>query len=106
MVKLLIKIFIFFFPEILHAQNSSDTLQKNAPTNNADDPSQFLTRIEVFNELQRYDKKYRPPTSRLQVYLPAKSPKIPALGVSHIFILGRGACVKRLRKFMDKPPFI
>ena len=24
---------------------------------NADDPSQFLTRIEIFNELQRYNKR-------------------------------------------------
>ena len=35
----------------IYAQSSADSL-KNDPPVNADDPSQFITRIEVFNELQ------------------------------------------------------
>jgi len=53
-------LFIFFFllqTGIMQAQNSSDTIKKQQSHANADDPSQFFTRIEVFNELQRYDKK-------------------------------------------------
>jgi len=38
------------------AQNSPDSLRKEQPQANADDPSNFFTRIEVFNELQYYDK--------------------------------------------------
>jgi hypothetical protein len=40
----------------LQAQNSSDTSKAGHTKANADDPSQFFTRIEVFNELQYYDK--------------------------------------------------
>src|SRR5918993_4811873 len=53
-------LFIFFFLQqtgIMQAQNSSDTTKKQQAHANADDPSQFFTRIEFFNELQRYDKK-------------------------------------------------
>ena len=52
-------LFLFFFLHIngtLHAQNSADTLKQEQLKTNADDPSQFFTRIEVFNELQHYDK--------------------------------------------------
>ncbi len=42
---------------ILQAQDSTGTLKKEPVKPNADDPSNFLTRVEVFNELQRYDKK-------------------------------------------------
>lgn len=38
------------------AQTSSDTLKTENHGAKADDPSQFLTRTEVFNNLQRYDK--------------------------------------------------
>lgn len=38
------------------AQNSSDSLRKDTPMSNADDPSQFITRIEVYNELQYRDQ--------------------------------------------------
>lgn len=41
---------------MLSAQNSPDSLKKQQGLANADDPSQFFTRIEVFNELQYYDK--------------------------------------------------
>jgi hypothetical protein len=41
---------------IIIAQNSTDSLTKEHGLANADDPSQFFTRIEVFNELQYYDK--------------------------------------------------
>jgi hypothetical protein len=56
MLKLLISILILPL-EILYAQNSTDSVKKIPSNNNADDPSQFLTRIEIFNELQRYDKR-------------------------------------------------
>src|SRR5262245_5197393 len=36
------------------AQNS-DTTKNQPPAVNAHDPSQFITRIEVYNELQRYN---------------------------------------------------
>ncbi|HEY5748009.1 MAG TPA: hypothetical protein VIU12_18190 [Chryseolinea sp.] len=54
-----IMIFILF---VLHsinialAQNLPDSLKKTQTLINADDPSQFFTRIEVYNELQYYDK--------------------------------------------------
>jgi hypothetical protein len=41
---------------ILPAQNSPDSLKTEPLKANADDPSQFFTRIEVFNELQHYNK--------------------------------------------------
>jgi hypothetical protein len=50
---------LFFFvchACIVIAQNPSDSLKKEQPRPNADDPSNFFTRIEVYNELQRYDK--------------------------------------------------
>jgi hypothetical protein len=56
MIKLLTT--LLFLPlEILYSQNIQDSLKKEIPVTNADDPSQFLTRVEVYNELQRYDKK-------------------------------------------------
>jgi len=57
MKKLLLLFFLLHFAGILHAQNSTDTAKKVQPKPNADDPSNFITRIEVFNELQRYDKR-------------------------------------------------
>ena len=56
MQKLLCILVILYPAFILQAQNSTDTVKLEQKTN-ADDPSQFLTRIEVYNELQRYDKK-------------------------------------------------
>jgi hypothetical protein len=56
MKKLLILFFAVCQPYILPAQNTADSLSKDHTLVNADDPSQFLTRIEVFNELQHYDK--------------------------------------------------
>ena len=47
--------FLVWHAGILHAQNSPDSLKKQQALVNADDPSQFFTRIEVFNELQYYD---------------------------------------------------
>ena len=50
-------LFLFFFQgSILLAQQTSDTLKKAQPPPNADDPSQFFTRVELYNDLQRYDK--------------------------------------------------
>src|SRR5215204_4040406 len=57
MAKLLLCLFVVHLAIIPQAQNSTDTLKAGKITPNADDPSQFFTRIEVFNELQHYDKK-------------------------------------------------
>src|SRR5215204_529978 len=57
MGKLLFILFFFQQASIMQAQDSSDTVKKQQAPANADDPSQFFTRIEVYNELQRYDKK-------------------------------------------------
>ena len=38
------------------AQNSSDSMQQKEGGAAADDPSQFLTRVELYNELQHYKK--------------------------------------------------
>ncbi len=40
---------------ILHAQNSPDLLKAPLQSTNADDPANFLTRVEVYNELQHFD---------------------------------------------------
>jgi hypothetical protein len=56
MTKLLLLFFLLHLASILHGQNSPDTLKKEQIVANADDPSNFLTRIEIFNELQHYDK--------------------------------------------------
>src|SRR5688500_946807 len=55
MKKILFFFFVLVHGDILLAQNSPDSLKKDSLAN-ADDPSQFFTRIEVFNELQYYDK--------------------------------------------------
>lgn len=39
---------------ISNAQNSTDTLKKEPVNANPDDPSQFFTRIEIFNEFQPF----------------------------------------------------
>ena len=56
MKKILLLFFVLHYCTILPAQNSPDSLKKEQNLANADDPSQFFTRIEVFNELQYYDK--------------------------------------------------
>ena len=56
MKKMLFPFFVLFQTATLIAQNSPDSLKKENALANADDPSQFFTRIEVFNELQYYDK--------------------------------------------------
>lgn len=55
MKKLLFLFFLLHHAGVLPAQNSPDSLKKEQALANADDPSQFFTRIEVFNELQHYD---------------------------------------------------
>jgi hypothetical protein len=45
-------IFIWSFIFVAKAQTESDTLSEKQITVTADDPSQFLTRLELFNELQ------------------------------------------------------
>lgn len=56
MKKLLMLFFVMHSADILPAQNPTDSLKKERTLLNADDPSQFFTRIEVFNELQHYEK--------------------------------------------------
>jgi hypothetical protein len=56
MKKLLFLFFLFFHGSGLLAQNPADTVKQEQLKKNADDPSQFLTRIEFFNELQHYDR--------------------------------------------------
>src|SRR5918993_4672495 len=57
MAKLLLFICLVYYASVTKAQVLSDSIKQQAPAPNADDPSQFFTRIEVYNELQRYDKK-------------------------------------------------
>ena len=56
MKKLLRLLFLIVHLGTSHAQTSSDTLKKQPIKANADDPSQFFTRVEVFNELQHHNR--------------------------------------------------
>jgi len=56
MKKLLFFSLLFCHANALLAQNSADTAKQEQLKRNADDPSQFLTRIEFFNELQHYNR--------------------------------------------------
>ena len=49
-------IFILLQIGFLQAQKGNDSLVNTKRLINADDPSQFITRIEVFNELQHYEE--------------------------------------------------
>jgi len=40
-----------------NAQNANDSLGKSGIASKADDPSQFITRVELYNEIQYYDKR-------------------------------------------------
>ena len=55
MKKLFGLLFTFSLISFVHAQTSSDTLKKNST---ADDPSAFITRLEIFNELQYHDEDF------------------------------------------------
>ena len=57
MAKLLLFIALVFYANTVQAQAPGDSVKAAPPAVNADDPSQFFTRIELYNELQRYDKK-------------------------------------------------
>ncbi|HRI60728.1 MAG TPA: hypothetical protein PK228_13415 [Saprospiraceae bacterium] len=54
--KLLLLLCITTSISMAQAQTASDTLKAAQQGAAADDPSQFLTRTEVFSNLQRYDK--------------------------------------------------
>jgi hypothetical protein len=55
MKKLLFILLLLLQISILYSQNLSDTLKVNQTEGAAgDDPSQFFTRIELFNEIQHY----------------------------------------------------
>ena len=53
-MKLLFLFLLLFHCCISQAQMPSDSLNDNQSEAAADDPSQFFTRVEVFNELQCY----------------------------------------------------
>ena len=55
-MKKLLFLFFLLGAGILQAQDSTNQVKTDPIKANADDPSQFFTRIEVFNELQHYDK--------------------------------------------------
>ena len=44
-----------FFQAASFSQEAADSVKKRETNLKADDPANFITRIEVFNELQRYD---------------------------------------------------
>ena len=54
MKKLLVFFFTLSLAFLSRAQSSVDTLNKKEIKANADDPSQFLTRVEIFSEWQHY----------------------------------------------------
>lgn len=54
MKKLNLLIFIFCYSINSYSQNSTDSLKTNQNEVTADDPSQFMTRLEFFNELQHH----------------------------------------------------
>lgn len=48
---------LFFFISFLSCgQEAKDSVKKESDISRADDPTNFITRTEVYNELQRYDK--------------------------------------------------
>jgi len=55
-MKKLLYLLVLLNAAILQAQDSTDILKKEPVKANADDPANFLTRIEFFNELQHYDR--------------------------------------------------
>ena len=56
MKRLLPLLFLLHHISFLFAQNSADTVKQEQLKKNADDPANFLTRAELFNELQHYER--------------------------------------------------
>src|SRR6187431_3797470 len=56
MKKLLLCFLSLYHISFLFAQNSTDTVKQEQLKKNADDPANFLTRVEFFNELQHYER--------------------------------------------------
>ena len=56
MKKLLLCFLSLYHISFLFAQNSADTVKQEQIKKNADDPANFLTRVEFFNELQHYER--------------------------------------------------
>src|SRR5688572_3620151 len=54
--RALVALLLSHYALILPAQNLPDSVKREHVLANADDPSQFFTRIEVYNELQYYDE--------------------------------------------------
>jgi hypothetical protein len=55
MKKLLLMFFVLQYACFTNAQTSSDTVLNERNVPKADDPSEFFTRVEVFNELQYHE---------------------------------------------------
>lgn len=56
MKSLLVIFLVLNHAGVVSAQTVTDTLASKQNSPAADDPSQFITRVEFFNELQHYDK--------------------------------------------------
>jgi len=56
MKKLVLCFLSLYHISFLFAQNSADTVKQEQIKKNADDPANFLTRVEFFNELQHYER--------------------------------------------------
>jgi len=54
--KLLLFLFSLYTISVMFAQNPADTVKQEQIKKNADDPANFLTRVEFFNELQHYER--------------------------------------------------
>jgi hypothetical protein len=50
--------FLLLLAGVSQAQNSPDTMKAQEQRTNADDPSNFLTRVEVYNELQHHENDF------------------------------------------------
>jgi len=55
--RILLILFFLQYPVIPSAQTAEDTTSRQQNSSAADDPSQFFTRIELFNELQHYNSR-------------------------------------------------
>lgn len=56
MVKVVLFFFLVCYAGSVKSQNSPDSVKPQPAGAAADDPSQFISRVEVYNELQYYDK--------------------------------------------------
>jgi len=67
MTKILFLVYLFLGISLVQAQNSSNQSADRVSAAEADDPSRYLTRVELLNELQHF--KYFVPLNQNNVYL-------------------------------------